>query len=325
MRARSAFHAARPGASSEGAGPRGPARRRRSARRSCLSCLALALVAQALVGCGGSSGSDEEPPPPPNGAPVLSVPNQLSGGPVRFTYALPVAGAAALTFTASDPDGEPLLWQVGVAPAARTATGLSFPSPVAGTSLTLDLQAVASPASAALDILVEDPRGAAAAIDLLVVRSGAPTITAVAPTSAFATAGQPVTVTGTAFSLGGSVNTTATFDGVLVGANTVVDDTTLTGTTPSAGVPGPRVVSVQNVYGSAALPSGAFRAYAYPVDLFANDTPLDAGAGAALAVAGSGPRLAAAWVGAGAAARVGLRAGARRSGAPARSRSAVST
>jgi len=167
---------------------------------------------------------------------------------------------------------------------------------VAGTTFTLDLAPVVVPVAVVASLLVEDPRGAAAAIDLRIVRSGAPTILAVAPDNAFAAHSQQVTITGTALSLGGSVQTVARFDGTLANSNTVVDDQTLRSTTPTGVAPGPTVVSVTHTHGTAQLPDTAFTMLAHPPAFAAADAQLDAGAATSFQFARNGATVHGVWL-----------------------------
>ena len=260
-----------------------------------LSLASLSLIALASCG-GGGGGGGGEPQPEPNEPPSLTAAPELSGGPVQWQLVLPIAGTESLTFTATDPDGDALTWQLAVSGAGQVATGLSYSSPASGPTFTVDVAAVTEPAAADVSLLVEDPNGGAAAIDIRFVRSGAPTITGVTPASAFVSAQQGATITGSALLLSNAVNTFAAFGGAAAGNVQVVDDQTLTCTTPSPGVLGQNSVSVQNAFGSDALPGSAFTMYQYPVDLFAADTALDGGAGAQLEVAGDGALRHAVWV-----------------------------
>lgn len=245
---------------------------------------------------GGGGGGDPGPAAEPNEAPVLTVPTELSGGPVLFSYTLPTAGTQSLTFTAADSDGDALLWQVSVSATGATNAGLTFASPAFGSTFTIDLVAVATPTTAQVNVLVEDTRGAAAAIDILLIRSGAPTVTGISRTSAFASAPQAVTITGSAFSLGNTVTTLASFGGVVAGDVVVVDETTITCLTPQGGIVGPNTVGVTNAYGSALAPAGSFTMYEYPLNLFAADVASDGGTGGQLAVANQGASMHMAWV-----------------------------
>lgn len=265
-------------------------------RHKLLSVPLLLLTFAACGGGGGGGGSTPTATPTPNAAPVLNVPAGLSGGPVRFSFVLPMASSQTLTFTAVDGDGDPLLWQLGGAGPAMTAAGMVFGSPVRGASFPIELQAVAAPAAATVNILVEDSRGAASSIDVLFVRSGAPTITGVAPDSAFATAPQQVQISGSAFSLGNSVLTRAWFGGALATFTTVTDENTLVCNTPSGAALGGAAVTVDNQFGSSALPPSAFTMYEYPVNFLDADNALDGGAGEALAVASDGLRMHTVWI-----------------------------
>lgn len=251
----------------------------------------------ALSGCGGGSGGGESSPSvTPNDAPSIQAPGELSGGPVQFTYVLPITASQTLTFGATDPDGDQLNWQVAVSASGATAAGLMFASPAFGSTFTVNLGPVTSPVSASLNVLVEDPRGAAAAIDILLVRSGSPAVTGVSRSSAFATAPQDVTIIGSAFALGNTVNTIASFAGIVADNVVVVDESNLTCTTPSAAALGANTVGVSNQFGAATAPPGSFTMYSYPVDLLDNDTAFDSGGGAQLVTANVGARMHAAWV-----------------------------
>lgn len=256
------------------------------------------LMGLALAACGGGGGGGGDPGPvaEPNEAPVLTAAPELSGGPVQFTLALPIASSQSLTFTATDADGDALLWQVAVSAAGATSAGLSFASPAFGSTFTIDLAAVTTPTTAAINVLVEDARGAAAAIDILLIRSGGPTVAAISRTSSFASAPQTVTITGSAFSLGNTVTTLVSFGGVVAGDIVVVDETTITCATPQGGVVGPSTVGVTNAYGSALAPVGSFTMYEYPLNLFAADVASDGGTGGQLAVANQGASMHMAWV-----------------------------
>lgn len=256
-------------------------------------------LALALSGCGGSSGGgggNSTPTPEPNDAPTIQVPVQLSGGPVQFSYVLPITGSQDLTFNAVDPNGDALNWQVAVSASGATAAGLMFSSPAFGSTLVIDLVPVAAPVTATLSVLVEDPLGAAAAIDILLVRSGSPAVTGISRSSAFATAAQDVTVSGSAFALGSTVNTIVSFSGIVADNIVVVDESTLTCTTPMTSSLGANTVGVSNQFGAATAPPGSFTMYSYPVDLLDNDTAFDSGGGAQLVTANVGARMHAAWI-----------------------------
>ena len=100
----------------------------------------LALVSVlAFAACSSSGGGESAPPPEPNDPPTLSAPAGLGGGPVQFNFLLPIAGAESLTFTATDPDGDVLSWQVAASGAGQAAAGLSFSSPASGPTFTIDV------------------------------------------------------------------------------------------------------------------------------------------------------------------------------------------
>lgn len=258
--------------------------------RHRLSLLPTALLTALLAACGGGGGGGSgDPPQVPNDPPVLEVPAGIGGTGAQRSYALATGGTDQLVFTATDPDGDPLLWQLQMNAGGSAAAGLTFQTPVNGGSFTLDLAPVATPVAVVATLLVEDDRGAAQAIDLRIVRSGAPTLFAVAPDTAFTNQPQQVTVTGGALALGGAVQTAIQFDGVPAGTTTVVDDATLLSSTPAAGsLPGPTVVQVTHQFGTAQLPGSAFTMLTFPPALGATDVRLDAGAGGAVEVAHEG-------------------------------------
>lgn len=262
--------------------------------RRSIASLSPALL---LLACGGGGGGGSSAPDPvPNTAPTLAVPAAFTGGPVSWTYTAAVASTASLTFTATDAEGDPLTWQVTGSPAGRTATGVSLPSSSLGTSYTIGVAAVGAPAATTLNVLVEDPNGGAASIDVLVVRSGAPSISGVTPAAAFATAPQQVTLSGNGFELGGTAAAQVRFGGASATAVTVVDDGTITCLTPSTLALGATAIQVQTQYGTDTFGAGSFTTYAYPVDLLAGDTALDGGSGDELAVDSDGQTLQAVWV-----------------------------
>ncbi len=263
--------------------------------------LALSLVLlPCSSACGGKKGGSgpSDPPILPNAAPVMQVPAGLVGTSPRFTFSLPVGGAQTLNFAATDADGDPLLWQVSGGGAAATAAGLGFMTPTTGSSFRLEVRPVSAPIAVQLGMLVEDPRGSAAAIDLLVVRTGPPSITAVTPNSAFRNQPQQVTVTGSALLLGGTVTTAVGFDGLAATGVVVLNDTTLTCATPATAAIGSTVVSVAHTFGTAALPDSAFTMYQYPPSMLANDQQLDSAttAASALQLALDGTTVHAVWI-----------------------------
>lgn len=273
--------------------------------RFSLSALLVSLLSLVAVsGCGGSSGGgggETEPTGEPNSAPTIEVPGLLSGGPVQFTYVLPIASSQELVFNAVDLDGDALSWQVAVSAVGAAAAGLTYASSTSGSTFTIDLAPVAAPVSASLNVLVEDPSGAAAAIDILLVRSGSPVVAGISRSSAFATEVQDVTISGSAFALGSTANTLASFSGVVASNVVVLDESSLTCTTPLTALLGANTVSVSNQFGSATAPPGSFTMYSYPVDLLDNDTAFDSGGGGQLVTANVGARMHAAWIEGGAA------------------------
>jgi hypothetical protein len=255
------------------------------------------LVILALVSCsGGGGGGDSEPTAVPNDVPILQLPTELTGGPATFSYTLPMTASTTLSFVATDINGDTLSWFLSAPAAGILNAGLNYASPSIGSTFTIALSPVAAPASVNVSILVEGAAGAAAAVDILLVRSGAPTVTGISRSSAFASAPQPVTISGSAFSLGNSVTTLASFSGITATETVVVDESTLTCVTPSPGILGVNSVGVSNLFGADVAPPGSFTMYQYPLDLLPSDEVLDAGSGSDLAVAGVGTSLQTVWI-----------------------------
>ncbi|MFO1077792.1 MAG: hypothetical protein U1E73_08705 [Planctomycetota bacterium] len=259
-----------------------------------------ALLPVAACGGGGGGGGGSNPPIAPNHPPVMQVPSGLIGGGSSFRYEAPIATAATLTFAATDTDGDALHWSVVGDPATAALVGVTLPLTGNAGLFQLPIAAVAAPASAELVVFVEDTHGGAGAVDLLVVRSGPPTIDAVAPDSAFAGQPQYVAITGSAFYLGGTVTTAPRFGGLLGTGVQVLGDALLTCSTPLTLPAGPWSVSVSNGQGSAQLPPTAFSVLPFPPVYAAADTAFDAGAGSAPAAARTGNVLHAVWLEAGA-------------------------
>lgn len=264
--------------------------------RTPAQALGSALLATLAACGGGGGGGSSEPPILPNEPPAIQAPQTLTGTSPSYSLTLPVAQTAGLTFLASDPENALLQWQLAVDGAGAVATGLTFTTPLSGNVFQLDVAAVAVPAAATMTLLVEDPRGGVAAIDLRIVRSGPPTLTAVEPGSAFATRPQTVRLTGTSLRLGGTANTLPSFDSLAGTGVVVASDTLLTCSTPNTAAVGPTVVAVTNQFGGSALPSSAFTMHAFPPALFAADTRLDAGSASALQIARTGDTVHAVWL-----------------------------
>ncbi|HEU4417348.1 MAG TPA: IPT/TIG domain-containing protein, partial [Planctomycetota bacterium] len=227
--------------------------------------------------CGGSDGGGGPPETPiqPNDPPVITVPNGLTGTSPRYTFSLPAGGTQLLTFTATDPDSDPLLWQFSVPPNGAASAGLYFTTPVTGPTCVLEVRPVLAPAFVQLNLLVDDGHQHAVAIDLLVVRTGPPAITSVTPDNAFRNRAQKVTITGSALQLGGTANTTVGFDGLAPANLVVANDTTITCSTPTAAAIGGTIVGVAHQYGQAQLPESAFTMFEYPPAFEALDKRLD--------------------------------------------------
>lgn len=248
-----------------------------------------------LPACGGGGKKSDSTPLPDNTPPSIVVPPSVTGAPPSFQHTLTTSQTESLVFTATDAEGDPLTWQVSVDGAAAAAAGISFPSPFAGNTLTLTIGTAVAPAAVTLTLLVEDQRGAAAAIDLRIVRSGPPTITGISPGSAFTTRGQAVQITGTALRLGGAALTSVSIGGLPATGVTAVSDTEVRCTTPTSAAIGNAVASVSTQFGTAALPSTAFRFHSFPPALFTNDVRLDAGNASDLQLARERDTLHAVW------------------------------
>lgn len=244
-----------------------------------MKALRLATICLLLIAspsCGGSSHSGPpEPPVLPNSAPVMTVPSNLTGTSPRYSFSLPTAGSEILTFSATDPDGDSLQWQLAAPASAASAAGLVYTTPLAGGTFLLEVLPVLATTFVQLNLLVDDGHGNAAAIDLLVVRTGPPAITAVTPDNAFRNHAQRVTITGRGLQLGGTVNTTVGFDGLAAANLVVANDTTLSCSTPASSAAGGTIVGVAHQYGQAQLPESAFTMFEFPPAFAALDQRLD--------------------------------------------------
>lgn len=258
--------------------------------------LASSVSAVLLSSCGGGGGGGGGPPPPPaNTPPSIQVPSSLSGSVSSWSYVLDRTSSTSLQFAATDPDGDTLQWVVS-ADGQAVSAGIGFASPAFGADFVVSLASVGAPAVSTLTILVEDPHGGATALTLQVVRSGAPTISSVSPSSAFAGQPQQVEVTGTALRLGGSVTTNVRFDGAL-GTDTIVDsDTKVRTTTPTGVAAGPTIVGVDHLFGNAALADTEFTLFQFPPALAATDQRLDATVAAAHDIVLTGRVAHAVWL-----------------------------
>lgn len=248
-----------------------------------------------LAACSKSSGGGD-PPIAPNAAPTLQLPTQLSGSGGVYSLTLPVGDSVNLVFMATDPDGDPLKWQVVGATQASATVGMTLPTVFTGTTFTLAIAAVTLPATLSLVLIVEDSSGNAEAIDLIIVRTGPPQITGVSPSSAFAGGPQKVTITGSALSLGGTATTRARFNGMLGTSTAIAGETSLSTTTPIGLTAGAVTVGVENTHGSSTLPPTAFTAYAFPPIFATSDNALDGGAGSAAHLARDGAEVHAVWI-----------------------------
>ena len=245
-----------------------------SASKHVRTLVAVALLATACGGGGG--GGDGGSEPPANTAPVLPVPAGLTGTAPRVTWSVPILDTASITFTATDADGDLLQWQLSGSSTAFTAAGVRAPTSATGTTFTIDLDPVLSPAFALCNVLVQDG-AATAGLEVSVLRTGAPQIDGVAPASAFA--GQPlaVEVTGSALALGGVVQAQVTFGGASATVLASTGEGSLTCRTPSIAPSGQTVVAVSNTSGSDQLPASAFRVMPFPPVFASTDLAVDSG------------------------------------------------
>ena len=241
--------------------------------------LASALVLAASCGGGGGGGDDGGSEPPDNTAPTIQVPSGLTGTAPRVTWTVPILDTASITFTANDADGDVLQWQLSGSSIAFAAAGVSAPTSATGTTFTIDLDPVLSPAFALCNVLVQDGT-ATAGLEVSVLRTGAPQIDGVTPASAFA--GQPlaVEVTGSALALGGVVQAQVTFGGATATVLASTGETSLTCRTPTIAPSGQTVVAVSNTNGSDQLPASAFRVMPYPPTFASTALAVDSGGGA---------------------------------------------
>src|SRR5262245_20170428 len=264
--------------------------------RSAAAIAVLALVPAACGGGGGGGGGGSNHPPV-NHAPSIQVPTGLAGLAPRYSLALPTGGTQTLQFRATDPDGDALQWRLAIVPQLGVATGLVYQTPVNGDAFVLRIDQVLATAAGTLQLLVQDPRGGAAAIDLAVARTGAPTLTGVAPDSAFAGRPQDVTLTGTGFLLGGAVSTGASFGGLPATNVVVSSDSSLTCRTPLGLLPpGPTLVGVGHTFGSALLPAGAFTMFRFPPQFAATGQRIDTGGAAFMRLCADTGLAHAAWI-----------------------------
>ncbi len=246
-----------------------------------LSLLSLLLATAALVGaaCSGGGGGGSTPVVIPNGAPIVPLPAGITGTAPAVAWTVPASGGAQITFVAADPDGDALQWEVGVSGTAAQVLGLRPVTPGTGPSLLLELDPVASPAVATVNLIVRDRIGASLALALTVRRSGLPDLVAVQPTSAFG--GQPldVRVTGSALALGGSIATEVSFGGALATAVVAESPNSLRCRTPSVFQTGPVSVGVTTPFGSDQLPPDGFAMMPFPPSFAATDRRIDSHAG----------------------------------------------
>jgi hypothetical protein len=217
--------------------------------------------------------------------PVPVVINALQGdsAPATFTYLAVPATSTSLTPTSGPESGGTPVTITGSG--FTGATGVTFDA-TPGTAFTVVndttitvTSPVHAPGNAAVTVL--DPAGNSAPLAFAFLAVPA-TATSVAPTSGPVVGGTPVTVTGSGF-LGA---TAVQFDGTLGTAFTVVNDTTITVTTPAGDLGAATVVVVDPAGNSAPL---AFEYLAQPA-IAASLTPTEGteDGGTAVTITGSG-------------------------------------
>lgn len=237
--------------------------------------LSLAVLAALATACSSSGGSGDA-----SGPPSLEVPSSFSvNGPTSYQYWLETTETATLTFTATDPDGDALTWQVDVAAADATSAGIVYTLPEPGASFSMDLIAVgaSAPALASVTVRVQDAAGETAAVDIDLRRTVPLSLTGASPSSAFLTAPQEITLTGGPFTVQGNVGPAAhevVFSGSVATGVTVINDNTLTCLSPADTVAGSNAVFVFSQYSTAAMPGADVEMYDYPVQLLAADEEL---------------------------------------------------
>lgn len=242
--------------------------------RTLALILALALPFAACSGGGG--GGDGPPDLGPNATPVVPVPSGLSGSMPQLRWLVDRSAAESVQFAAADADGDALTWQISVSGLAATALGLRLPITPTGNTVRLELDPVVTPATGSVTFLVQDPRAAVFAFQVTIVRGGAPTLTSVSPTSAFGGRPLRVALSGSAFDLAGTAVPQVRFGGLLATSLLANGDAQLSCLTSSLPQSGPIGVSIQTAFGSASLPSGAFRMLSFPPAFAATDARVDA-------------------------------------------------
>jgi hypothetical protein len=221
--------------------------------------------------CGGGGG--RAPAVAPNRAPTLLLPELVIGTAPDLSVVLPTGAMRSLTFTADDPDGDALQWELVVSAAGKLATGLSHAVDATGPTFAMQLWSVTLPAATTIRVRVEDQHGAAATVDLRIVRSGPPVVQSIAPASAFTTLPQRVTFGGHGFQLGGIATGLVEFDGARATDVVVENDLRLSCSTPAPVAPGLRNATVWQTYGNTTLPD-ACRFFAFPPAFAAGDQRL---------------------------------------------------
>lgn len=262
----------------------------------------LALGHLALAVCSGS-GSDATVEA--NTPPAIEVPAAVTGGPAEYVAIAPVGHTTTLTFTATDPDGDPVAWIVGGTLFPAGGTIIPWPGslgPIAGRSLTLEYGPT-GPMFGTVTLLAEDGRGGRRSIAVEVWRPRQPVLSSVTLDSAFANAPREVTVTGDWSQLFGvPPNTPARppesvrFEDLEAQDLQVLSLQELTCRTPPDAALGSNSVQASTAWGPTNVLAQGFTMLAYPVELEAADSAFDSVGGTDLVVGRFGEMSYAAFV-----------------------------
>ncbi len=169
----------------------------------------------------------------------------------------PVAGGASVTITGSGFTG------TGFGSNSVTFGEAAATNVVTLNDTTITCNSPAGSPGATVDVTVTNANGSAT-LSAAFTYFGAPTLASIAPSSGHAGGGTTVTLTGTGFQAFSAGTNAVTFGGVAATNVAVVDDATITCTSP-AGNPGTTVgVAVTNANGTATL-AGAFTYDPVPV------------------------------------------------------------
>lgn len=137
--------------------------------------LALGLLSVSICACGGGGGGGAPPvaPTPTNNAPTITPPSNVTGSSGVFEATLDITAATTLTFTASDPDGDAILWNAIALSGSATPPGLSFPTTLPGNTFTIDVTPVTAPTDETVLIAITDGRQNTAEASVRILREAA--------------------------------------------------------------------------------------------------------------------------------------------------------